>query len=217
MWKLGFAPERWVRWGLKPLIWLGLLFPAGLLVTGVINADLGADPQKTIVHTTGQWALYSLWLSLAVTPVRRLTGIGALLLVRRLLGLFAFFYACLHLTSYMLLYMGLDWPTLVEDLTERPYIIVGFLAFLGLLPLAWTSTRRQMRRLGRRWGRLHRLVYPVAGLAWLHYFWQTKSDLNQPVLFGLLLVFLLAVRIYWFWLARSSDAGLSRQVPATEK
>lgn len=215
--RLKMTPERWVRWGLKPLIWLGLLLPAGLLTIGIVTADLGADPQKTIVHTTGQWALYSLWLTLAVTPLRRLTGVGALLLTRRLLGLFAFLYACLHLTSYVLLYMGLDWLALQEDLTERPYIIVGFLAFVGLLPLALTSTRRQMRRLGKRWGRLHRLVYPVAGLVWLHYLWQTKSDLNQPALFGLLLVFFLAVRIYWFWLARSSDAGLSRQVPAAEK
>lgn len=215
--RLKMTQEWWVRWGLKPLIWLGLLLPAGLLTVGIVTADLGADPQKTIVHTTGQWALYSLWLTLAVTPLRRLTGVGALLLVRRLLGLFAFFYACLHLTSYALLYMGLDWLALREDLTERPYIIVGFLAFVGLLPLALTSTRRQMRRLGKRWARLHRLVYPVAGLVWLHYLWQTKSDLNQPALFGLLLGFLLAVRIYWYWQACSSDAGLSRQVPAAEK
>ncbi|MFN4291627.1 MAG: sulfite oxidase heme-binding subunit YedZ [Permianibacter sp.] len=215
--RLKMTPERWVRWGLKPLIWLGLLLPAGLLTIGIVTADLGADPQKTIVHTTGQWALYSLWLTLAVTPLRRLTGVGALLFTRRLLGLFAFFYTCLHLTSYALLYMGLDWLALQEDLTERPYIIVGFLAFVGLLPLALTSTHRQMRRLGKQWGRLHRLIYPVAGLVWLHYLWQTKSDLNQPALFGVLLGLLLAVRIYWYWQSRSSDAGLSRQVPAAEK
>lgn len=208
---------QWIRWGLKPLLWLLLLSPATWLIYGAVTANLGADPQKTIVHTTGEWALYSLWATLTVSPLRRWTGLAQLLLVRRLLGLFSFFYACLHITSYVLLYMQLDWLTLVEDLTERPYIIVGFLAFLGLWPLALTSTQAQMRRLDRRWRRLHLLVYPVAILVWIHYLWQTKADLNQPLLLGLLLGFLLAVRIYWSWLARSSGAGLSRQVPAAEK
>lgn len=158
-----------------------------------------------------------LWLTLAVTPLRRWTGWSQLLRLRRMLGLYAFFYACLHVTAYTTLYMQFDWLTLLEDLTERPYIIVGFLAFLGLWPLALTSTHRQMRRLGRHWQRLHRLVYLVAGLVVVHFTWQTKSDLNQPVFYALLLSLLFAVRIYWSWPTRHLPSGASRQVPAAEK
>lgn len=209
--------ELWVRRGLKPLLFAALLMPSLWLVYGIFTADLGADPQKYLVHQTGKWALNSLWLTLAVTPLRRWTGIAQLLLVRRMLGLFAFFYACLHVTAYVTLYMQLDWATLLEDLTKRPYIIVGFAAFLGLWPLALTSTRAQMRRLGRRWQQLHRLVYPVAILVAVHFIWQVKSDLNQPLFYALLLGFMLAVRIYWQWPVRQSPIGASRQVPAAEK
>lgn len=134
-----------------------------------------------------------------------------------MLGLYVFFYACLHVSAYVTLYLQLDWLNLLEDLTERPYIVVGFLAFLGLWPLALTSTRAQMRRLGKRWQLLHRLIYPVAVLAAVHFTWQTKADLNQPAFYGLLLVLLLAVRVYWAWSARRPRAEPPRQVPAAEK
>jgi methionine sulfoxide reductase heme-binding subunit len=212
-----FNWDRLIRQVIKPLLFAALLLPVTLLVVGIVQSDLGADPQKYLVHKTGEWALNCLWLTLAVTPLRRWAGISQLLLLRRMLGLFCFFYACLHVLAYATLYMQLDWALLMEDLSERPYIIVGFLAFLGLWPLALTSTRTQMRRLGRRWVRLHRLIYPVAVLVAVHFTWQTKSDLNQPVFYGVLLVLLLAVRIYWSWPVRQSSTGPSRQVPAAEK
>lgn len=209
--------DLWLRRVLKPVLFLVLLGPAVLLLYGIFAQSLGADPQKFIVHKTGEWAMNCLWLTLAVTPLRRWTGWSQLLRLRRMLGLYVFFYACLHVTAYVTLYMQLDWLILLEDLTERPYIIVGAAAFLGLWPLALTSTQRQMRRLGRNWQRLHRLIYPVAILVIVHFTWQTKSDLNQPAFYGFLLSLLLAVRIYWHWPARQLPSGTPRQVPAAEK
>jgi methionine sulfoxide reductase heme-binding subunit len=209
--------EQWVRWGLKPLLWLLLLTPMVGLIYGALTADLGPDPQKTLVLTTGKWTLYSLLLTLSVSPLRRWTGVAQLLRVRRLLGLFAFFYACLHVSCYVLLYLGLEWAVLLEDLTERPYIVVGMLAFTGLWPLALTSTQRQMRRLGRRWQRLHYLVYPIAILGWLHYLWQVKSDLNKPLFLGLLLGLLLATRLWGSRQVHKQAEGIARQAPAAEK
>ncbi|MBI2379542.1 MAG: sulfoxide reductase heme-binding subunit YedZ [Gammaproteobacteria bacterium] len=167
-----------------------------------MTASLGADPQKTLVHTTGAWALRFLLITLSITPLRRLSGWSWPQSLRRMVGLYAFFYACLHFLSYTSLYIGFDWQNLLEDLGERPYITLGFLAWLGLLPLALSSTKAAMRKLGRRWGRLHKLVYPIAILGCWHYWWQVKSDLNQPLLYSLILASLLLPRMFWAWRSR---------------
>jgi methionine sulfoxide reductase heme-binding subunit len=160
-------------------------------------AGLGANPIERILHHTGWWALSLLMMTLAVTPLRRLTGRNALIRLRRPLGLFAFFYATLH----MVIYVGLDqlfaWSFILEDVLERPFITVGLAGWLLLLPLAVTSTRGWIVRLGRRWVLLHKLVFPAAALGVLHYFWRVRADTRAPMLFAVALLALLALRIRW--------------------
>jgi sulfoxide reductase heme-binding subunit YedZ len=158
---------------------------------------LGADPVAAITHATGDWALRFLLLCLAMTPLRRMLGAPWPIRFRRLLGLYAFFYACLHLATYLVLDLGGFWTQIFADIAKRPYITVGFGAWLLLLPLAVTSTRGWMRRLGRRWGQLHRLVYVAAVLAVLHFLWLVKSDLREPSIYAAVLALLLGARLWW--------------------
>lgn len=172
--------------GLLPLAWLALRAWRG---------ELEAEPIKDVTHQTGIWALRLLLASLAVTPLRRLLGIAALAPFRRTLGLLAFSYATLHLLTYALLDLWGAWETLVEDVLKRPYITVGFTGFLCLVPLAVTSTRAWMRRLGERWVQLHRLVY-VAGVAGcLHFLWLVKKDVREPLIYSGILAALFAARV----------------------
>lgn len=173
------------------------LLPLALLVQGVRSDSLGADPVAAITHATGEWALRLLLLGLALTPLRRLLGQAWPLRFRRLVGLYAFFYACLHLATYLVLDLGAYWQQVFADIVKRPYITVGFAAWLLLLPLALTSTRWAMRRLGRRWGLLHRAVYAAAALAVLHFLWLVKSDLREPGVYAAILALLLGLRLYW--------------------
>ena len=156
---------------------------------------LGADPVTAIEHELGTWALRLLLLTLAVTPLRQLLGRPELLRFRRLLGLWAFAYASLHFTAWLVLDLRGWWSQVFAEIAERPYITVGFAAWLLLVPLAVTSTRGWMRRLGRNWGRLHRLVYAIAVLAVLHFWWLVKSDLREPLLYAVILAILLGWRI----------------------
>ncbi|MCB1590035.1 MAG: sulfoxide reductase heme-binding subunit YedZ [Xanthomonadales bacterium] len=154
---------------------------------------LGADPVAWLTHQSGSWALYALFASLSMTPLRRWTGWTGFLRIRRQLGLWAFFYASIHLLIYLLLDLGVDWRHFLTDVLERPYITVGLLAWLLLLPLALTSNQRMVRRLGRRWKRLHQAVYLIGALACLHYLWLVKADLRWPLFFlGLYAVLMLA-------------------------
>jgi sulfoxide reductase heme-binding subunit YedZ len=157
---------------------------------------LGADPVAAIEHELGLWALRLLLLTLAITPLRQLTGKPALLQFRRMLGLYAFAYASLHFAAWLGLDLRGYWSTLFEEIVKRPYITVGFAAWLLLVPLAVTSTRGWMRRLGRNWGRLHKLVYPVAALAVLHFWWIVKSDYREPLLYAAILAVLLGWRVW---------------------
>jgi sulfoxide reductase heme-binding subunit YedZ len=188
------TPDRLVRIA-KPLVFLLCLVPLGLLVAGVVADDLGANPVEAITHATGDWTLRLLLLTLAMTPLKRLIGRPWPIRFRRLLGLFAFFYAALHLLTYLWLDQGLDGQAILEDVIKRPYITVGFAAFVLLVPLALTSTRAMVRRLGRRWQVLHRAVYAVAILGVLHFAWLVKADLFEPALYGLVLAVLLAARV----------------------
>jgi sulfoxide reductase heme-binding subunit YedZ len=163
--------------------------------------DLGADPGKAIVDFIGQWTLRFLILTLAITPVRNVFGILILTRIRRMLGLFTFFYASLHLTSYLVFLLELRFTDLVTDVVKRPYITIGFCAFLLLVPLAVTSNQWMIRKLKQRWKALHKLVYLIAILAIVHLVWLTKTDYQDAVFYGLIMVFLLGYRVYrapWF-------------------
>lgn len=175
------------------MIWFGALVPLALLIVFFFTGDLGANPIEKITHWTGRSALVLLMITLAVTPIRRFTHYNHLIQLRRLIGLFAFFYACLHFLTYVVLDLFFDFRLVAEDILERPYITVGFTAFVLLIPLAITSTKGWIRRLGRKWTMLHRLIYLSAALGVLHYFWKVKADARTPAIFaGVLLVLLLA-------------------------
>jgi sulfoxide reductase heme-binding subunit YedZ len=176
------------------------------LLAGFAADELGANPVETITHVTGEWALRLLLLALAVTPLRRALAWPELAPLRRTLGLAAFAYACLHLTTWAVLDLGLDLAGMLEDILERPFVAAGFAAFCGLLPLAITSTRGWQRRLGRRWVVLHRLVYVAAGLAILHFVWGAKADLAAPLIHGALLALLLGLRART-WLRARAGSG----------
>ncbi|MFP6623961.1 MAG: protein-methionine-sulfoxide reductase heme-binding subunit MsrQ [Myxococcota bacterium] len=184
------------------------LTPLVGLVIAALSDGLGANPVEEITHVTGKWALRFLVLSLTVTPLRRLTGWRMLTLERRTLGLFAFLYAALHLTTYLTLDLEFDWASLGEDIRKRPYITVGFSTFCLLLTLASTSTRAAARRLGSRWKQLHRLVY-LAGIgAVVHFFWLVKADTREPLIYGAIVAMLLSVRLWWaLRLRRATAAG----------
>lgn len=183
----------------KPLVFALALAPFALLVArafGVGGLTLGANPVAEITHELGLWGLNFLLLTLAITPLRRLTGSPQWLRFRRMLGLFAFAYLALHFATYVVIDQSLDWAILVEDVLERPWITVGFAGLLLLVPLAVTSTQRWMRRLGRRWQDLHRLVYVATALGIWHYWWQVKLDTTQPLAYAAAFAVLMGFRIH---------------------
>lgn len=183
----------------NPGTWLfGLcLLPLLRLVALGVAGGLGANPIEFITRSTGTWALVGLLVTLSITPLRRLTGHAPLLRYRRMLGLFAFFYACLHFVTYVWLDQFFDPAAILRDIAKRPFISIGFAAFVLLIPLAVTSTHAMMRRLGRRWQYLHRLIYPIAVFGVLHYLWLVKKDLTQPLLYAGILALLLLMRLPW--------------------
>lgn len=180
----------------KLLFFIVFLTPALALLGQALGGRLGANPVEVMTHETGEWGLRFLLLTLAVTPARRLTGWNGLQRYRRMLGLFAFFYVCLHFSIYLVFDHWFDLRAILEDIVERPYITVGFAAFVLLIPLALTSTRGMIRRLGRRWQPLHRLVYVIAVLAVLHFLWLVKADLLEPLVYAVLLALLLGYRVW---------------------
>jgi len=186
---------------LKTAVFVVCLIPFGQLLYRAYSDELGANPIDAITRFTGSWSLFILLAGLAVTPLRRLTGWNALIQYRRMLGLFAFFYAVLHFSTYVVLDLYFDFTAIGKDILKRPYITVGFTAFLLLIPLAITSTAAMVRRLGKRWQQLHYLVYAVAVLGVLHFYWLVKSDITRPAQYGLLLALLLGFRLYYKWSA----------------
>lgn len=192
---------------LKLPLFVLCLLPLGLTVWQLFFGGLGANPVEAMLHRAGEWALRLLLITLAVTPLRRLTGANWLVRLRRMLGLFAFFYVCLHLAIFLVFEHSLDPAAVWEDVVERPYILVGVLAFVLLLPLAVTSTKSWMRRLGRRWQQLHRLVYAAAVLAVVHYALLVKTDLlREPAVYAALLALLLGLRVWHASRARRRPA-----------
>lgn len=184
------------RW-LKPWTLAICLYPATRLIWLGLTGGLGVNPIEFITRSLGTWALSFLLITLSVTPLRKLTGWSELLRVRRMLGLTAFFYALSHLLSYLWLDQFFDWTAIFKDILKRPFITIGMATFLMLLPLALTSTNAAMRRLKRNWQRLHRLVYPAAVCAVLHYFWLVKQDTTQPTIYAFVLAVLLGLRVWW--------------------
>ena len=203
---------RWV--GLKTVAHLLALLPLWLMARATLADALGADPVAELTHRTGDWALRFLLLSLAMTPLRRVLDQAWPIRFRRLLGLYAFAYACLHLTIYVVLDLNGYWAQILEDIVKRPFITVGFLAWLLLTPLAITSTRGWIKRLGRRWGQLHRAVYAVGILAVLHFFWLVKADLREPLIYAAILALLLGLRLYWRWRRSTVKPRVSASTPA---
>jgi len=181
---------------LKPLVFAVSLEPLAQLLVGAWQGSLGANPIETITRSTGLWTLRFMLITLAVTPVRRLTGWNDAIRLRRMLGLFAFFYGSLHLLTYVWLDQFFDWASIVKDVAKRPFITAGFSAYVLLVPLALTSTAGMIRRLGgRRWRRLHRLAYATAALGVVHYWWLVKADIRPPRNYAIVLAVLLLVRV----------------------
>jgi len=183
---------------LKVLLFILCALPLGRLLLeafGIAGLTLGANPVEELIHRCGKWGLNFLLITLAVTPLRRLTGAGWLLRFRRMLGLFAFFYVLLHFLIYTGLDQRFDLAVILEDIVERPYITIGFAGLVLLLPLALTSTNRMMRRLGPRWKKLHRLVYLIGILGVWHFYWQVKLDTLEPLIYAGILAVLLGYRI----------------------
>ncbi|MHB1085850.1 MAG: protein-methionine-sulfoxide reductase heme-binding subunit MsrQ [Thiobacillus sp.] len=183
----------------NPKFWIfGVcLLPLVRLIVYGASGGLGANPIEFITRSTGTWVLVGLMVTLSVTPLRRLIGRAALMRYRRMLGLFTFFYVCLHFITYIWLDQFFDPAAIVKDIVKRPFITVGFTAFVLLIPLAATSTHAMMRRLGRRWLQLHRLVYAIAILGVVHFLWLVKKDLTEPLIYGAVLSLLLAMRLPW--------------------
>jgi sulfoxide reductase heme-binding subunit YedZ len=183
----------------KLAVFLTCLFPLGQLLYYGLTDDLTANPIEYITRFTGSWALIILLASLSVTPLRKITGWNDLIKLRRMLGLFAFSYAVLHFATYMVLDLFFDFAAIAKDIFKRPYITVGFTAFALLIPLAVTSTSGMIRRLGKRWQQLHRLVYVAAIAAVIHFYWLVKADIRWPVMYGSVLALLLGYRLLSKW------------------
>ncbi len=179
----------------KPILWIACLLPLATLIVGVFAGTLGANPVERITHRTGLTTLVLLLCVLAIAPLRHASGVLWLIQYRRLLGLFAFFYGCLHLLTYLWLDQNFSLPAMVHDVAKRPFITMGTLAWLLLLPLALTSTQKAIRSLGKRWVRLHRLVYAAAAAGAIHFYWLVKRDKREPLLYLLVLTALLGWRV----------------------
>ena len=182
---------------LKILVFIGGLVPAIALVIAAFTDNLTANPIEYITHQTGNFALTFLLITLAITPLRRFTGWHEVIRVRRMLGLFAFFYATLHVLTWAVIDQFFDLPAMIEDVAKRPYITVGMAGYLMMVPLAITSSAAMIRRLGRKWQTLHRLAYFAAIAGVIHFWWLVKADIREPQRFAFVLTVLLGIRAWW--------------------
>lgn len=189
---------------LKILLFILCLVPLGQLLYGAYTGGLGANPIESITRCTGSWALIILLSALAVTPLRRMTGWNPLIKFRRMLGLFAFFYASLHFSTYIVLDHFFDFAAIGKDILKRPYVTAGFIGFVVMVPLALTSTAAMIRRLGKHWQGLHRLAYVAAIAGVIHFYWLVKSDISRPAQYGAVLALLLGYRLLVLWLPKLS-------------
>jgi sulfoxide reductase heme-binding subunit YedZ len=191
------SAQNTIRFVVKPLVFVAALVPLAWIVARAFQDDLGANPIETLNRYTGDWTLRFLLITLAVTPLRKLSGWHVLIRLRRMLGLFAFLYACLHFLSWIWLDQFFDLDAILKDVAKRPFVTLGFTCFVLLILLAVTSTNAMVRRLGgRRWQLLHRLVYVIAVGGVIHFLWLVKSDITQPLIYGALLALLLGYRLW---------------------
>lgn len=197
---------------LKPVVFLACLFPLGLLVWRGFTGHLGANPIEFITHSTGDWTLIFLLITLAITPLRRITHVYALISFRRMLGLYAFFYGFLHLMTYVWLDKFFDVHEMLKDIAKRKFITAGMTAFVLMIPLAVTSTKWAIRTLGKRWQVLHRLIYFSAAAGVIHYIWLVKADLKKPLEYAAVLGALLIYRVV-VWIGSLTAMGKRSQPP----
>jgi sulfoxide reductase heme-binding subunit YedZ len=194
---LMISSSNTISYIIKPFLFMVCLVPFIALVIGAVNNTLGANPVEIMTHETGEWTLRLLLVTLAITPLRRLSGKSWLIKLRRMLGLYTFFYACLHFITYIWLDQYFDWMEIIRDIPKRPFITVGFAAFVLLIPLAVTSNNKMMRRLKKNWIKLHKLVYVIAVLGVLHFLWLVKADTLEPLIYASILLILLGYRAYY--------------------
>ncbi len=180
---------------IKLVLFIASLLPTAWLVWGLLNDQLGANPFEVLTRQTGLWTLRFLLLTLLIRPLAEISKNIWLLRLRRMVGLFSFYYACVHMLTYLWFDQFFDWREIGIDIMKRPYITIGMLAFLMLVPLAITSTRKMMRRLGKRWQQLHRVLYLIAPLGVLHFLMLVKADIREPLIYGFLLALLLGYRV----------------------
>jgi len=209
---MAFNPTPKQLTAIKALVFVLALLPF-LRIAALVAMQVPVDPVEFITHGSGDWALYLLCATLAVTPLRRFTGWNWLVRLRRMLGLYTFFYAFLHFLAFLWFDHFFDLAAMWRDVLKRPFITVGFIAFVLLIPLAATSTQAMIRRLGRNWARLHKLIYAIAPLAILHYWWMKagKHNFEQPIVWGCVVAVLLGLRAYWSW-SRSRNAATTGSV-----
>jgi methionine sulfoxide reductase heme-binding subunit len=207
--------KDFVRWRLKPLVFLACLWPLGYLTWGALTGNLGANPISEITLETGTWTLRFLVVTLCVTPLRRFARWNDAIKFRRMLGLFAFFYGTLHFITYVWLDQFFDVAGIVKDVWKRPFVTVGFAGFTAMLPLAVTSTAGWIRRLGgKNWQRLHRLIYASAACGVVHYWWLVKADIQRPLIYGVLVGSLLAWRLVASYRRRAPQSAVKEPVRA---
>lgn len=195
---------------LKVATFIACLVPFVHVSWGVLTGSAGADPVEALTHSTGLWALRLLLLTLALSPLRKLTGWSWVLRLRRILALYSFFYAMLHTLVYLAFEQSFDWISIASDILKRPWLTAGFFSFVLMIPLAATSTNGMMRRLGRNWQRLHRLIYPIAVGAVLHYFWLVKKDITAPSIYAVVLAILFCARLVDGRKGKSTRTPVSR-------
>lgn len=184
---------------IKVVLFFVCLIPLANLIWLGIFTQLGTNPIEKITHSTGEWTLIFLMITLSITPIRQLSGLSWLIKLRRMIGLYAFFYASLHFITYIWLDQFFDVYAMFKDVIKRPFITVGFAAFILLIPLAITSTNAMLKKLGgKRWQKLHRLVYVIAILGVVHYWWLVKKDISEPLIYAVILAILLGYRV-WAW------------------
>jgi sulfoxide reductase heme-binding subunit YedZ len=197
--------KKQIYW-IKVFLFLSCLFPLSHLVWLGIQDNLSANPIEFIERSTGFWSLFILLATLTLTPIRLLTGKAWQIQTRRMLGLFMFFYVCLHITTYIWLDFAFDWLAITKDISKHPRILVGFAAFILSIPLAITSTNGMMKRLGFRWKQLHQTIYIIAILAVVHFWWLVKKDIREPLLYACILIILFGIRIYYKYIKSTKNS-----------
>lgn len=214
---LTITPNKKQIFWLKVFVFLLVLVPLIRLVWLGLHDNLSANPVEFVERSTGFWALFILLATLSLTPIRLITGRAWPIQLRRMLGLFMFFYACLHITTYAWLDYSFDWVDISKDIIKHPYVLVGFSAFVLTIPLAVTSNNAMVRLLRERWKQLHQLVYLIAILGVIHFWWLVKKDIREPLLYASILVVLLGIRIYYKKFAKQSKAGRSNAIKFSQQ